>query len=52
MTMGGLFYFLVEFGWSLNFCGSLHLIIQLLFDLSDSVRFLLLFALGQNDPSM
>ena len=30
----------------------LHLIIQLLFYLSNPVRFLMLFALRQNDPSM
>ena len=47
-----LFYVLIQFRLSLNVFGSFHLIIQLLFYLSNPVRFLMLFALRQNDPSM
>ncbi len=49
--MSGFIDFPVQLRWSLHFFSSFHLLIQLLFDLSDSMRFLMLFALGHNDPS-
>lgn len=50
--MSGFLYVSIQLRLSLKFFGSLHLIIQLLFYLSNPMRFLMLFALRQNDPSI